>query len=239
MLRPVHNLEFDVRVDTYLRQLLPYSLFDRLPNNSFFITGGFVPRLYHGSQIRDVDLFCTKDTYYSQIKDILLNNSDFQPLSVPRQPYRSREYLSKFKCLSKGVDLDLVRPAYDLDLPGVQGISGPELEGFIKRFDFTAFRTVTTRMVDQKWTVNTIIDENDISDVASKKLKFTGNLLFSSSKNNTLLRMAKYMGLGFSMGSEDYQALVEIIASKIGEPDSSEEDHAFASYGPNQGDMLF
>jgi hypothetical protein len=237
MLRPVLNLEFDSRVDIYLRQLLPVGFFDynQLPSNALFITGGFIPRLYHGCPIRDIDFFCTSDSHYSRIRALLCDNSDFTLLESPDSTQAGRAYLTKFRCLSKGVDIDLVRPSYALDIPSVGGISGVELEGFIKRFDFTAFRTVTTRMVENRWIVNTIIDENDINDAMSKTLKYTGNLLFRSAKNNSLLRMAKYMSLGFSMGSEDYQALVENIHSRMDE--ECDEDHAFVSYGSNQGDM--
>lgn len=238
MLRPVLDLAFDTKLNNYLSSLFPRGLFDRVPNNSFFITGGFAPRLFHDCPIRDVDLFCTTDNYYEQIRNYFLEDIDFTAIEhgSPISTRNGRPYLTKFRCISKSVDIDLVRPSYNLDLPSVGGINGEELYGFIKHFDFTAMRTVVTKMVEDRWMLNTIVDELDYDDLRHKKLNFTGNILFKSPKNNTLLRMAKYMNLGFSMSNDDYTKLVAGIYEKLIEEEDM-DSHAFTSYGPNQGDI--
>lgn len=151
-----------------------------LDDTNTFITGGVFARLFHNLPIKDIDVFIKNSSNFDQIKQLYMNDSRFTLLE-------SRAKHCKFAIA--GFD-------YTLDLVGFTNRANSE--DLIRKFDFTI-----TRFKYENGRLSAF-ERSDIEDLYFKKLKYTNNVLFTTSRNNTLTRAERYRQLGFSLDEDFY-----------------------------------
>lgn len=164
-------------------------------HHGYFVAGGIFPRLYHNLPIRDVDLFATSNRNFQEVKELLMNTTGLEYLEE-----EGHDNLAKFDCPLGEFQLDLVNS------PRRQERSPYTL---IDKFDFTISRVFMERNAGG-FNISAL-NEEDFKDIATKKLTFTGKLLFGTEKNNTLTRMLKYTKLGYKITEEHYVAIGVVI----------------------------
>lgn len=161
--------------------------------HGYFIAGGVFPRLFCDLPIRDIDLFAENNDHYNRIQEILFHVDGLEFLEDDSHPN-----LCKFQH-EDGYQIDLV------NAPKRTQRSATEL---LQQFDFTISRIYVAHHVGFNIQA---LDNHDFVDVAERKLKFTGKILFGTKRNNTLTRLLKYTKLGYKITEQEYVEIGEAI----------------------------
>lgn len=156
-----------------------------------FVTGGFFARLFHNLPIKDIDIFVRNSVNFDFAKQLYMNDARFRLIE-------SRARFCKFAIV--GFD-------FTLDLVGFTNRANSE--DLIRKFDFTI-----TRFKYENGRLSAF-NESDIQDLFLKKLKYTNNILFTTSKNNTLTRAERYRQLGFSLEEDFFERVSTDLLRKI------------------------
>lgn len=206
--------EWNQKINLVLNNNIPRQFIQNISSDSYFITGGFVPRACNDLPGNDIDIFFRTNEAYVAAQQVF-TSSHFLLES-------QREYLAKYR----GVDynVDLVAPGFEVTAENFR----QSAKDFVSKFDFTAFKTICVREggVYKVFTTNSL----DFQDIQNKKLRYTRKLLFRTPANNTLLRMKKYMNMGFTMASVDYENIVHDLHSVISTSLLQDDNGMFSSY---------
>jgi len=172
------------------------------PTTNYFVSGGIFPRLFHNLPIRDVDVFALNHDAHKELLSEWFMRENFEYLEA-----ESKVCVYRFRHKETNIHFDVIK----------NGLEDHEMNplAFIQRFDFTICRIMAkfTGHYPYPWSVTSEAATSDLTDIATKKLKFSGNLLFGSEKNNTLSRLLKYAKLGFEISDYDYELVTEKIYS--------------------------
>jgi hypothetical protein len=166
-----------------------------------FVAGGFFPRLYHNMPESDIDLYINNNASFEEVKKEYINNCFI---------VSERNNFVKFQDKNTGMKIDLIN------------FHDPKSVAFVDQFDFSVCQMI---MGNGSLLCNLQI----FTDVQNKALRFTGHLKHSNSRN-ILLRLKKYLDLGYTIDDANLTMIYKTILACAANPDYFKKD-PFLNYG--------
>ena len=186
---PKKQSNFILECYDYLRDIVPFD------GHKIFVSGGFFPRRFIGSTLRDIDVYVNGDEAYlvEVIEDY--RRLDWAVIEVFEKTYDKEENKRNlhFICSKDGEpNIDLI------------AFHQPKAVSHIKSFDLDIVQLAIT---DDEFH---LVDMNIFQQLENKLMTFTGNIC-----TRTLERIIKYTTLGYRMDADELIVVRNAFVEKI------------------------